>query len=97
MIGVMAAVRRRRKFDRRVALLLGVEHGHMQLRMPLLDLDRSLLRGLVAFVLGLQLPIDRNMKRLGERWLDGFSSRTCDIIGDRRSYRPDSGRETCFP
>ncbi|WP_207234675.1 hypothetical protein, partial [Bradyrhizobium sp. Leo170] len=70
VIGAVPAVRRRRQLDRRVALLLGVEHGYMKLRMSLLDLDRGLLGGLVAFVLGLQLPIDGDMKRLRERWLD---------------------------
>src|SRR5690348_12075577 len=90
VIGAMPAVR---QLDGRVPLLLGVEHRHMKLRMSLLDFDRGLLGGLVAFVLGLQLPIDGNMKRLGERWLDGFSTRTCDIVGDRRHYRPDSSRE----
>lgn len=62
----------------------GIEYGYMKLRKPLLDCQRGLLGRFIRFVPRLQLPIDRNMERLGEGRLAGFSDRGCGAIDNRR-------------
>jgi hypothetical protein len=69
-------------FYGRVSLLFGVIDGHLQLRMQLFDRQRCLLGGFVCSVSGLQLPINRNMKRFDERRPGAFSRRNYCLIID---------------
>jgi hypothetical protein len=68
----------------------GVKYRHVKLWIQPFDSKRRLLSCLVRFVSRLQLPIDRNMKWLGEGRFADCSDRGCSAIGNRRPCLPHS-------
>jgi len=50
--------------DELVPALLGVKHGHVKVRISILDFQRRLLSVLERIMPGFQLAVDRNMERL---------------------------------
>jgi len=73
-------------FNGRMSLLFGVVNSHLQLRILFFDRLRRLRGCFVCPISGLQLPINRNMKRFDERRRCALWRRDpCLIIG---GYRP---------
>jgi len=68
----------------------GVKDCHLKLWIQLFDSKRRLLSRFVRFMSRLQLPIDCNMKRFGERWFADCSDRGRSVIGNRRPRLPRS-------
>jgi hypothetical protein len=73
--------------DERMSLLPSVKYGHMKLWILPLDYQRRLLGRFVRLVSRLQLPVDRDVKWLGQRYAE-FSNRGRGLIGDRRPRLP---------
>jgi len=69
-----------------VPALFGVKHGHMKVRISILDFQRSLLSVLERVMPRFQLAVDRNMERLSGRRLARFSDGSWHVIGDQHSY-----------
>jgi len=68
----------------------GVKDCHLKLWIQLFDSKRRLLSRFIRFMSRLQLPIDCNMKRFGERRFADGPDRGWSAIGNRHPRLPRS-------